>query len=268
MNKFSVYFENKIEKLRNAGEPGSPTILHTPPRMNSTQLCHFDALSVEEMKDIFQKSKTKTSSLDPVPTIIVRNCLGKLGDTIRTIVNCSFRQANFPDSLKVAMILPCMKKVSLDLNELSNYRPIANLPFLSKIIEKATASQLEHYLVSRNSLHPLIQSGYRKYHSTETALIKLFNDIGCSLDDGHHAILILLDLSCAFDTIDHEILITRLQARFGITGNALLWLKSYLVGRRWFVSINGFQSDSHTARWGVPQGSVFAPYFLTYIFHQ
>ena len=117
---------------------------------------------------------------------------------------------------------------------------------------------MESYLFTNNP-YPLMQSGYRKHHSTETVLIKLFNDVGCALDEGRNAMLILLDLSSAFDMIDHELLIERLQVRFGITGNALIWLKSYLSQRHTTVSINGFHSISRTVLRGVPQGSVLGP---------
>ena len=104
-----------------------------------------------------------------------------------------------------------------------------------------------------------MQSGYKKYHSTETTLIKLFNDIGCALDQGSNAALILLDLSSAFDTVDHIILQDCLQSRFGITGNVLSLLRSFLFQRHSVVSIGGSLSDSRTEKWGVPQGSVLVP---------
>ena len=110
-----------------------------------------------------------------------------------------------------------------------------------------------------------MQSGYRRFHSTETSLIRLFNYIGCALDKGDNAVLLLLDLSSAFDTIDHETLIERLKMRFGLTGNVLKWIKSYLLSRQWVVNINGTNSDSRTMRWGVPQGSVLGP--LLFIFY-
>ena len=129
---------------------------------------------------------------------------------------------------------------------------------MSKIIEKSIAKQLERYLLESN-LYPQKQSGYRRYHSTETVLIKIFNDVCCALDDGRNAVLVLLDLSSAFDTVDHEILLQRLQTIFGFTGQVLKWLRSYLTERQQFVSIDGFQSNPQTVRCGVPQGSVLGP---------
>ena len=102
---------------------------------------------------------------------------------------------------------------------------------MSKIVEKFIAMQLECYLLE-NNLYPLKQSGYRRYHSTETVLIKLFNDICCALDDDRNAVLVLLHLSSAFDTVDHEILLERLRTRFGCTGKVLKWLRSYFTERQ------------------------------------
>ena len=141
---------------------------------------------------------------------------------------------------------------------MANYRPIANLPFLSKIIEKAILMQLDLHL-KNNNLYPSMQSGYRRFHSTETALIKVFTDICCALYRGKNAVLILWDLSCAFDILDHEILISRLRTRFGFTGNVLKWLQSYLSDRRQFVSIDCTHSSQNRVRWGIPQGSVLGP---------
>ena len=123
---------------------------------------------------------------------------------------------------------------------------------MSKIIEKSISIQLESYLLD-NNLYPLKQSEYRRHHSTETFLIKIFNDICCDLDDGRNALSVLLNLSSASDTVDHEILLQRLQTRFGCTFKVLKWLRSYLTDRQQFVCIDGSQSDPKIVRSGVPQ---------------
>ena len=132
-----------------------------------------------------------------------------------------------PKSLKTALIRPLLKKTSLDSNSLKNYRPVSNLTFISKVIENVISRRPDEHLIN-NSLFDPLQSAYRDKHFTETALIKVQNDILTALDAGSSAILLMLDLSAAFDTIDHDILLSRSCNVYGITGNALDWFRSYL----------------------------------------
>ena len=119
--------------------------------------------------------------------------------------NISYIAGIFPSCLKSALIIPTLKKTSLDPESLKNYRPISNLPFLGKVIERVVCSQFMSY-VAKNSLLPSRQSAYRKNHSVETTLVRVQNDLLQSLDAGNKAILILLDLTSAFDTVDHTTL--------------------------------------------------------------
>ena len=121
-----------------------------------------------------------------------------LSPVILKIVNLSIESAFLPVSLKEAIIKPILKKSNLDPLEYMNFRPISNLPFLSKVIEKVIAAQLTSY-VEDNNLCELFQSAYRRNHSTETALIRVHNDIAMAIDKGHSVILVLLDLSAAFE---------------------------------------------------------------------
>ena len=132
------------------------------------------------------------------------------------------------------------------------------LPFLSKILEKVVAKQITSHL-ERNSLSARFQSGFRRYHSTETAVLRIANDILSSNDSGKVTALILLDLSAAFDTIDHEILLNRLTTDVGVSGIALSWFKSYLSGRTQVVSCADQLSSSRPVTCRVPQGSVLGP---------
>ena len=141
---------------------------------------------------------------------------------------------------------------------MKNYCPVSNLPFLSKILEKAIASRLEQHL-SVNNLHDNLQSAYRACHSTETALLKVQNDIVTALDNKCMAALVLLDLSAAFDVIDHQILYKWLEHSYGITEDALSWIQSYLTNRTQCVTISNATSSEKTLGFGVPQGSVLGP---------
>ena len=129
---------------------------------------------------------------------------------------------------------------------------------MSKVIEKAVANQLCAYL-SSNDLHEPLQSAYKKLHSCETALTRVNNDILREIDKRSSVAMVLLDLSAAFDTVDHNILINRLNSKFGICGKALQWFKSYLSCRSQYVSINGCSSNVHSVNCGVPQDSVLGP---------
>ncbi|XDV14238.1 hypothetical protein PO909_002414, partial [Leuciscus waleckii] len=145
---------------------------------------------------------------------------------------------------------------------LVDYRPISNLLFLSKILEKAVSSQLCSFL-ERNDICEDFQSGFRPYHSTETALIRVTNNLLLSSDRGCISLLVLLDLSAAFDTIDHSILLNRLENYIGISGIALAWFKSYLSDRYQFVAVNEEMSHRSQVQYGVPQGSVLGPLLFT-----
>ena len=164
----------------------------------------------------------------------------------------------FPAIFKKAVVKPLLKKSSLDPNELKNYRPVSNLPFLSKILEKIVLSQLLSHLNHYKLLSP-VQSAYRPHHSTETALLRMVNDILAALDQGKIATLALMDLSAAFDTIDHEILIQRLCNVFGLRDTVLSFIKSYLSNREQVVAVADCKSDPSYLKFGVPQGSVLGP---------
>ena len=146
----------------------------------------------------------------------------------------------------------------IDPNSLKNYRPISNLYFLSKVTEKIVFSQLSAYL-NANNLFPTFQSAYRPGHSTETALLNMMNDIMHALDNGDVTVVTLLDLSTAFDTIDHNFLCQRLEHLYGISGTPLNWFRSYLSNRTQTVTINNKLSQPTLLNFGVPQGSVLGP---------
>ena len=172
---------------------------------------------------------------------------------------------------------PLLKKTSLDPEDMKNYRPVFNLSFMSKVFEKIVLSQILQH-VNNNELLSDFQSAYRPHHSTETALLKLTNDSLSAMDDGKISVIVLLDLSVAFDTIDHEILLHRLHNVFGFGDTVLSWFQSYIENRTQTVVFHGKHSTPASLRYGVPQGSVLGPIlFILYtqllskhypVFHQ
>lgn len=143
--------------------------------------------------------------------------------------------------------------------ELKNYRPVSNLSYMSKIIEEAAGRQIALHL-ERNSLQETLQSAYKKRHSTETALVAVFDTLLSSLDKPNSAVMVaMLDMSAAFDTVDHAILLKRLQSTFGFQGTVIRWFESYLSERTVRVSINDALSDTLELTCSLPQGSKLGP---------
>ncbi len=193
-----------------------------------------------------------------LPTSFFKSVLNCLEADLLEVVNASLLSGTFPNSLKTAVVKLLLKKRNLDNTMLSNYRPISNLPFIGKIIEKVVFNQLNNYLNSNGSLDNF-QSGFRAHHSTETALIKIINDIRFNSDFGKISVLVLLDLSAAFDTVDHNILPERLENWVRLSGMVLKWFMSYLEGRGYYVSIGEHKSKWTSMTCGVPQGSILSP---------
>ena len=192
-----------------------------------------------------------------LPTALVKNCVLELLPVITRIVNLSLEQSCFPDKYKCAVVKPLLKKPGLD-PIFKNYRPVSNLSFVSKIIEEAASLQIQDH-IKTNGYYEKMQSAYRSKHSTETALIKVLDDVLTLLDEDNVVFLSLLDLSAAFDTVYHALLIERLRRSFRITGSALEWIRSYLTGRSTTVFIDGKYSDSKVLTCSVPQGSKLGP---------
>ena len=204
----------------------------------------------------------KSCDLDPIPSPLFHDCLDELVPVITDIINTSLISGVVPQCFKHALVKPLLKESNLDTELLKSYRPVSNLPFLSKVLERVVLTQLMTHLETHNLLEPFL-SAYRKCHSTETALLRLVNDLLQASDDGHGSFLSLLDLSAAFDTIHYVILSQRLSSTFGCTGTVLGWFESSLSNRTQSVFVNDVQSALSTLKYGVPQGSVLGPILFT-----
>ena len=226
---FLRFFSTKIDDLQASLDEALPSQLSVdiPTQLCSNMLTNFSTITSDTTRDIIMNSSTKSCTLDPLPTCILKDCLDVLVDPITSIINSSILTGQVPSTLKTARVTTIIKKPTLDPEVFKNYRPISNTPFLIKTIERVIAKQIHSHLIA-NNLYSEFQSAYRKHHSSETALLRVQNDILQAVDLGYKVILVLVDFAVAFDTIDHSILLTRLEQRFGISGKAWKWLASYL----------------------------------------
>jgi len=213
---FMAYFTSKIDAIRGSLDGQYPGLA----RENIDDVMTWSqgsliSLELQTEHGIFclvRKSASKSCYLDSIPTPLLKNeeILPVVLPTLTKIINMSLAMGNVPHDLKKAIIVPGLKKPSLDVNEMKNYRPISNMSFLAKLLEKVVANQLVEYMSSQN-IFDYMQSAYRKNMSCETALVKIKDDVDRILDDGDGTLLVLLDLSAAFDTIDHGVLLKRLE---------------------------------------------------------
>ena len=177
------------------------------------------------------------------------------------MINLSFDSGEFASDWKEALLKPLQKKCALDM-AFHNFRPVSNLPYVSKLSEKAAAIELIDHM-SSNDLHIPLQSAYKQNHSTGSALLKVKNDILLNMEAQKVTLLVLLDLSAAFDNVRHDTPLNRLKSRFGVDGKALEWFASYLADRTQRVTLNDGLSSAFRLRQGVPQESCLGPLLFT-----
>ena len=263
-NAFLRFFTDKIKSIKEKIQPllcGTPAVIEPVSNLWSS----FKSVSLDDISALVTKMKPSSCSSDILPCRLFSKVFEVIAPWVTKMVNLSLTAGVFPDTFKHAIVEPLLKKTGLDPTDLSNFRPISKLPFLSKILEKVVSEQLSFFL-DQNNISEKFQSGFRKHHSTETALLKVSSDIMMSADSGKCTVLVLLDLSSAFDTIDHQILLRRLRDEVGLSGSVLHWFSSYLSGRSFSVTANQIRSESADLLCGVPQGSVLGPVlFLLYL---
>ena len=260
VSEFNHFFKTKVTKIYSEIEAQAPSPPKSTPVAERTtaKFSVFSPVSDEDLLKTIKEMNKKHCQLDPMPTSLVSGCLPELLPSISKIVNDSLANGTFPHSFKEAIIRPSFKGKELDPDHLTSYRPVSNLSFLSKVIEKVVSVQLIDYL-EKNKLLPSHQSAYRRFHSCETATLRIANDLLMILDTKSKAILILLDLSAAFDTVKHAKLLEKLQSQYGISGKVLEWFQSYLSGRSTSVLLQGERSEMLDIDIGVPQGSILGP---------
>ena len=207
-------------------------------------------------------SSNKAIGVDKISSKIIKIAAPAISDSLTYIFNQAITLSLFPHEWKTARVIPLYKNGQRNLP--GNYRPISVLPVISKIMERILYDQLYNYLTKFELLSDC-QFGFRKFHSTATALLDCTNDWYMNLDRKMFNLVVLIDLKKAFDTVDHQILLKKLEL-YGIKGQALSFLESYLSNRNQKCQIQGSVSSEKLIKCGVPQGSILGPlFFLLYI---
>ena len=207
-NQLGTFFIQKIETIGSnldnmvqglAALPDDHALASPPP------FSKFSPLTEEKVRKLINSSTKKNCTLDPMPTPLVVDCIDVLLRIITKMINLSLESGLFADDWKCALALPLLKKPWLDLL-CKTYRPVINLQYVSKLTEKMVFEQIHTHMMT-HSLYPVFQSAYRKNHSTETALVRVMNDILKKMNTQEVTLLVMLDLSAAFDTVNHNILL-------------------------------------------------------------
>ena len=255
---FVKYFSEKIAKIREkftAEHVNKSTALPS----NVTPLSEFEETTEEEIQHIVNTYGVKCSPEDPVPVNVLKGSLDVFVPIWRDLVNLSLRTGSI-ECLKSSAVIPTIKEMDdiMDKDMYKNYRPVSNLLFLEKLTERVVAVRLEKQMTD-NQLHSEEANGYKGGHSTELLMTKIVNDLLINCDEKKPTIVLLLDLSAAFDTVDQEKLLEILKNEIGIVGIALEWFRSFLTERTQRVKINDAYSEMMKLLYGVTQGSVLGP---------
>lgn len=216
----------------------------------------FRGITDDEVLKEFVSASCDAIGTDLIPLSILKTSLCVTLPYITEIFNCCITTSEFPDDWKIAKVIP-IGKTDNPMTE-KDYRPISILCALSKVFESVLSNQLNEYLIRKKLLCPF-QSGYRKACSTITALIKIENDIREALDNKLVTVMVLLDFSKAFDSIDHRLLCNKLKQNFKLDHCSVNLIRSYLTARMQYVDFENQQSDNISVPSGVPQGSILGP---------
>ncbi len=258
-----LFFTNKTKTI---SSQFSPPLKQDPQPTRSTAqtpIFSFCPLTEAEVSKLLLSSHPTTCPLDPIPSHLLQAISPALLPALTHIINTSLLTGIFPTAFKQARVTPLLKKPTLNTSLLENYRPVSLLPFIAKTLERVVFNQVSLFLSQNNKLDAK-QSGFRSGHSTETALLSVTEALRIAKANSKSSVLILLDLSAAFDTVNHQILLSTLSS-LDITGIPLRWFESYLTGRSFRVAWGGEVSKAHKLVTGVPQGSVLGPLlFSTY----
>eukprot|EP00666_Eupelagonemidae_sp_cell4sb_P017800 gene17800-biopygen12348 len=254
-DKCNDAFLQKVEKIR---EPLLQFPVRSPEERQVAELRGFKPVTADDVKKALSRDKgTKSVGIDGIPMSVLKRVGPHLSEEIASIANASIRERRWPKQWKRAEIVPIWKRKG-NRKEAKYYRPVAMLPAIARLVERIIAEQLKEH-IRRNSILPKIQRGFRAGHSTESALIQLVDSVASAMDDGESVIVASLDAAGAFDTLDRDVIMMKLEGVCGIRGEAAEWIKRYLQDRYQRVRKSNGTSSWKENPWGVPQGSVLGP---------
>ncbi len=259
---FATFFTDKSKTISSQFSPSLTQDLQPTRSTAQTPIFSFCPLTAEVSKLLLSSHPT-TCPLDPIPSHLLQAISPTLLPALTHIINTSLLTGIFPTAFKQARVIPLLKKLTLNTSLIENYRPVSLIPFMAKTLERVVFNQVSLFL-SQNNILDTKQSGFRSGHSTETALLSVTEALRIAKADSKSSVLSLLDLSAAFDTVNHQILLSTLLS-LDIPGIPLRWFESYLTGRSFKVAWGGEVSKAHQLVTEVPQGSVLGPLlFSTY----
>ena len=259
---FNEYFSNIGPNLA-SNIDSSNYNFETHVKNAKSEFAAFQHVTVSHVSHLLHGlSSNKATGIDKISCKIIKLATPVISDSLTLIFNQAITLSSFPDEWKIARVIPLYKNGQCNIP--GNYRPISVLPAISKIMERILYDQLHSYLTTFELLSDS-QFGFRKSHSTASALLDCTNEWYVNLDRKMFNLVVLIDLKKAFDTVDHQILLRKLEL-YGIKGQALTLLRSYLTNRNQKCQIKNSFSSKRQIKCGVPQGSILGPlFFLLYI---